>query len=175
MNKRIFVALKVTEELKNEIFDWQSKHTNLPVSWIQMKDLHITILPPWEEENVDGVIEKLSTLSGKVGGIPITLDVATVGPNHFSPRLIWATGEVPQKIFSLREILKNTLGRENLKSNFFTHLTLARFTPENFAKFPVARLKEEISWKMFASELVLMESILVPGGSTYEIIKEVKL
>lgn len=173
--KKIFLALKVPYELANEAYSWKEKHPNLPVSWISNKDLHITIIPPWQEENVDDAINKLNSIQEKTGLIRLVFDTVSFGPNRFSPRLVWATGEVPQKIFNLKKLLMDTFSKMGGKNDSFIHLTLGRFTPEDLARFPSNRLHEEIFWSFTADTLVLFETKIGEGGPEYEVVKEIKL
>lgn len=173
--KKIFLALKVPYELADEAYNWRDKHGNLPVKWISNKNLHITIVPPWEEENVEDVIEKLSIIEGKIGLIRVVFDTVAFGPNRFSPRLVWATGEVPQKIYNLKKLLFETFSKMNNRNGSFTHLTLGRFNPSDIAKFPTQRLHEEVFWSSTIDTLVLMETKILEDGPDYEVLKEVKL
>ena len=173
--KKIFLALKVPYELANEVYSWKEKHANLPVKWISNKNLHITIIPPWVEENVDEAINKLVSLEGKTGLIRVVFDTVSFGPNRFSPRLVWATGEVPQKIYNLKNLILETFSKTNNKNDSFTHLTLGRFTPEDLERFPTKRLHEEVFWSFTADSLVLLETKIGDGGPDYEVLKEVKL
>ena len=63
--KRIFVALGVLEELQKEISLWQKKRADWPVRWVNGENLHITLVPPWHEKNVDAIISALEKLEGK--------------------------------------------------------------------------------------------------------------
>lgn len=173
--KRVFLALKVPDEFKNNIIDWEDRRRSLPVKWISPKDFHVTIIPPWNEENVEDFMNKLSEIEGKIGSPRIVFDTVAFGPNRYSPRLIWATGEVPQKIFNLKVLLKDAFGKVSYRNESFMHLTLARFSPEDVERFPNQRMKEDILWTYTFDTLVLMETKITENGPEYEILREYKL
>ncbi len=174
--KRLFIALEVPENLKSEVVVWKDKHYSLPVRWIPSSDLHITIVPPWDEEDPEGVIEKLDTIQGKTGSIRVSFDRVSIGPNRRFPRLIWATGEVPQRMLVLRELIKNTLSKISDRNVFFTHLTMGRFEEKDLEKFPGQRLSEDVDWLCFSESILLMETKIGDSGvPEYEILKKVTI
>lgn len=173
--KKVFLALEVPDSVRQEAFELKNRYHNFPVRWTQDKDLHITVIPPWIEENLPALFEKLESIEGKVGRVSVFFDIVSYGPNNFSPRLIWTTGDVPQKLIDLRILLKETLGIENLRNGFFTHLTLARFDNAEIDRMPLRKLREEVSWSGTAEKLILIETKPGDGGPAYEILKEIKL
>lgn len=173
--KKVFLALKVPEAIKYESNEWKNKHYMFPVRWVADKDLHITVISPWIEENLAALLLKLQTIEGKLGRINILFDTVAYGPNNFSPRLIWATGDVPQKILDLRLMLKEALGMTSFRNDFFTHLTLARFEPSDIERMPLRKIRDEVKWRGSAETLLLIESKPGVGGPDYEILKEFQL
>jgi 2'-5' RNA ligase len=173
--KKVFLALRVPEEIKFNVTELKNKYHNFPVRWIGDKDLHITVIAPWLEENVPALLEKLKNVEGKVGRINVLFDTVAYGPNNFSPRLIWTTGDVPQKILDLRMLLKEALTITNFRNDFFTHLTLARFEPADIERMPMRRIREEVKWRGVTDTLLLIESKPGTGGPDYEVLKEIKL
>lgn len=173
--KKVFLALRVPDEIKYEAGELRNKYHNFPVRWIGDKDLHITVIAPWLEENVPALLEKLQKVEGKIGRISVLFDTVAYGPNNFSPRLIWATGDVPQKILDLRMMLKEMLAITNFRNDFFTHLTLARFEPADIERMPMRRIREEVVWRGVTDTLLLIEAKPGTGGPDYEVLKEIKL
>ncbi len=53
MKKRIFIGIKLPEDLGKSIALWRRKYAGqVNVRWIQKRYLHVTLTPPWYEENV---------------------------------------------------------------------------------------------------------------------------
>jgi len=178
MIKRLFVALPISEKLQAEIAAWEKKFSQLPVRWLAGKNLHITLVAPWEEaeENIPGILEILKNYRNDpaLKNFPkiteIDFSKVRFGPSPFTPRLIWAEGETPAELTEL----KKTLGRVlNLPDHrpFSPHLTLARFRPEEFNGFSIKELDESIDWTETFTDFVLMESRLLPDGADYRIME----
>jgi 2'-5' RNA ligase len=175
MARRIFVALPMSSAITQAVAEWRAEHGSLPVHWVDGKNLHMTIVPPWNEEDADRAADILRTIEGSIGGFNAKFTRVTYGPTQRKPRLIWASGESPDQLFILKHSAERTLGRVPETRPFRMHVTVARFRPEEFANFPVQKLSEEISWKESFSSFVLMESHLTPAGTTYEVLAEFPL
>lgn len=173
---RVFVAIPVSEDLQREVLTWSVAYTNLPVRWLKGKNLHVTLVPPWEEElenipEVLGLIKKAADTMRE----PLTLSFSRVrfGPDPRRPRLIWAEGAVPPELAVLSRELHRALGLPEERRPLRLHLTVARFRPEDFRTFPIQRLDERVSWRWEARLVTLMQSHLLRGGAEYEVLGEV--
>lgn len=175
MKKRVFVALPISKELQEEILEWEERFLQLPVRWIKGKNLHVTLVPPWEEAEVHKVIESLSHSEKTIGEFEIKFNRVTFGPSLRSPRLIWAEGKTVGQLSVLRDQLFETLGFQKDSRSFRLHLTLARFRPEHFNSFANKDLNERVEWREPVKSFVLMESHLLPGGAEYEVLREYSL
>lgn len=172
---RIFVAIPVSESLQGEILEWEKDYQRLPVRWLSGKNLHITLVPPWEENDWKETTEKLKSLGGTIGQFGIEFNKVEYGPYGREPRLIWAEGRPPKILLDLKGKLELLLGRKSDFHPWLMHLTLARFRPETFSSFSVKQLCEEVHWPEQVTSIVLMESHLLPDGSDYEVLEEIKL
>ncbi|MFA4872803.1 MAG: 2'-5' RNA ligase family protein [Patescibacteria group bacterium] len=183
MSHRVFVALPISPALQSEIIAWEQQFPGLPVRWLKGKNLHITLVPPWETDDTDKITTLLNCLNNAGGRIELIFDRVTFGPNLREPRLIWAEGSTPPLIVKLKAQLEQTLAlpqsqrtsatspRMSAKERvFLLHLTLARFRPEQFHSLPVKTFNETVDWQDTASTFVLMESHLLPSGADYEIL-----
>jgi RNA 2',3'-cyclic 3'-phosphodiesterase len=164
MAKRVFVAILLSSELQQQATHFAEAH-ELPVRWINSKNLHITLVPPWQEDDIEEAKRKLHRLT--FSPIPITLDTVTYGPPS-SPRLIWAIGEASEELRTLQETVAKMF---KASPQFLLHLTLARFKPSTYKSLP--HLREHINWRMRAQSVALIESRLLPHGAEYTILDEV--
>src|SRR3989344_8389345 len=123
---RVFVAIKISEELQKRILEWEEKYKALPVRWLPPENLHITLIPPWEEKNVEEVKSKLSKLSklSKTGEFDILFNKVSFGPKPEHPRLIWAEGKSPENFKKLRKNTEQILGVYNNHPDEYIHVTL---------------------------------------------------
>ncbi len=175
MSQRVFIALKISPSLQKKILEWEERFQDLPVRWLQGKNLHITLIPPWYTQDTETLKKLLLKVQSRFGSIPLSFDTISLGADPREPRLIWAEGKTPAKILDLKKLLEELIGREAQNRKFKLHLTLARFRPENFHDFPLKKLDEKISWAENVDTLVLMESHLSPQGADYEILTEITL
>ncbi len=170
LGRRVFVALPISLEIAREAHDWRKKYPNLSIRWVEDKNLHVTIIPPWEERNVQAVIDALKILEGSVGIFDLAFHRVTYGPNSREPRLIRAEGESPEQIFALKRGVERTLLFTPEVRTFRLHLTLARFSSEDFQTFPIQKMSDEVSWHESVTSFVLMESHLSSSGADYEVL-----
>ncbi len=173
--RRVFVAFSISPSLREEIFDWEKKYEKLPVRWLSPKNLHITLLPPWYETNIEKVKEGLKKIGNTVGNFEVVFERVTYGPDPRNSRLIWAEGEAPQQMAALEDQLGKALEQPLEKRPIRLHLTLARFRPEDFPRFPITKLDDAVRWRDEIGSFVLMESHLSREGADYKILGETSL
>jgi 2'-5' RNA ligase len=171
---KIFVAIKISEKLQGEILEWEKKYKSLPARWLRPENIHITIIPPWETENIEEAKRMLDSL-GKKGGFEVAFHKICYGPNPKHPRLIWVEGEGGKEYEALRTDLENIFGAvkgQKGRGDGFIHLTLARFNPEDFRRFSVKELEEPVNWIEKVKNVVLLQSF---PGSVYKELYKVAL
>lgn len=173
--KRIFVAVPVSPALQEKVEIWRAKYERLPVRWLAGKNLHITLIPPWYAADVSNIASQLELVAGESKCFEIFFRRVVFGPEPHRPRLIWAEGETPPELISLKSKLEKILDKEPERRPFRLHLTLARFRPETFSSFPLKRLGENVSWVEMVDSFVLMEAHLSAAGADYEILAKYKL
>jgi len=181
MKRRIFIALGISSELVSSILSWEenfaykSKGTYSKIRWLKPENLHITLVPPWYEDD-DG-IEKVKALLTSVERQQFALNFhrVTYGPNPKRLRLVWLEGEAPRGLVDLMGNLHRILGKEMEKRHFLLHLTIGRFREDELSSFPVKEINDEFVFKEEADSLLLMESHLKRSGAEYSILYQVNL
>lgn len=172
---RIFVGIPLSDDLKDLVKVWQDEHQELPVRWTSRDNLHITLVPPWREKNIEAVTAKLQVIKNKFSDIDLEFKNVSFGSNPRSPRLIWASGTTPERLQNLAKEIYSVLGFPGSEKELFTHTTLARFRPEEFPMFPVKKLDEDIDWRMRVKKVILYESRLRAAGADYIPLGEVDI
>lgn len=189
--RRIFLAIHASSALQAEAIAWQANYERLPVRWLKGHNLHLTLIPPWYESDIEKVKSKIEKAGNTVRPFAIRFERVTYGPNPRSPRLIWAEGRTPREMEDLKSKIENLLRQQPAASQergeprlggprrenrpFRLHLTLARFHPEDFSQFPLKHLDSPVDWRNEVKSFVLMESHLAPGGAEYEILETYSL
>jgi 2'-5' RNA ligase len=176
---RIFVAVCPNAAIKNEIADLQEKFKDLSpqIRLIPPENLHLTIAPPWyeNEKGIEKIKEKLKTVCGKVKPFRLAFDRAAYGPTRHAPRLIWASGAPVKELSTLKKEIEKALSLSSEKREFLPHLTLARFRPEHFASFTKKEIDLPVSWEWAIENFCLMQSQLHPRGAVYTVLRSFPL
>ncbi len=175
---RIFIALPVSLTIQNNVLEIQNKFKHLKIRWVNPKNLHITLVPPWYEKNIPEVVEKLNKIEGVFQNFKINFNLIEYGPNKFHPRLIWAVGGASPEILKLQQKILECLNKKPENKMFKLHLTLARFNQNfdtNSSIKNLPKLDIPIFWEDKITKFVLMRSHLLKTGADYEIIKEINL
>lgn len=173
--KRLFIGIRF-ENSKHQIEEFREKYLRiLPVRFIPIKNLHVTLIPPWNEKNTENVKSLLLQQKNWVKPFYIEFTQVTFGPNKKHPRLIWAEGNPSRQLAVLKNSLEKLLNKSPLRRDFRLHMTLARFNQRDFKKFSIRKVEERISWRQKVTEFSLYESILQPGGVKYKILANISL
>src|SRR3990170_79454 len=126
---RVFLGIKISQELYKRIKKLTEKYKNLPVRWIDEKSSHLTLVPPWniQSNEVDKIIKELKTVQRKFHPFKLKFSQISYGPDPKHPRLIWVMGMASKEMIELKRSASLALGRKEEKREFIPHLTLARF------------------------------------------------
>ena len=163
MKRRIFIAINLPKNIKNELVKYQEKWPDLPIKWTKKENLHITLdfAGKINDDELLGIIDKTKKMAEKVSSFPVNLNKIHYGPPDKSPpRMIWVTGE---KIESM-----------DLKP----HITLGRIRQWEWRKIEpeeIPEINEDISLTFKANSIDIMESQLSQRGPKYTIIESIKL
>lgn len=176
---RIFIGIKATNKLQEQIINWQEKHISLPVRFIKPDSLHLTLIPPWYERNINRLAKYLKNFRSPIPPFVIYFNKILYAPLP-QPRLIWAEGNTPKELVILRNELVKHLGEKKVplrgeKRPFKSHVTVARFKPEIFWSIKGHGIEKRVDWSMDSNEITLFESKLSPNGAQYFEIEKIKL
>jgi 2'-5' RNA ligase len=165
LNKRIFLALNLPQETKNEITKKYGK-TLEELKKVKKENLHITLLflGYFPEEKIKEIKEKLKKIKHE------KFQVLIKGIGSFNSRVIFLKiEEGKEKIKELHHKISNAL--EIKDERFNPHLTIARNKKLKKEKFNgVIKELKKISFekRIEIKEFDLMESILSPTGAKYK-------
>lgn len=166
--RRLFIGCAVSSVVQQRVLEWRRLHARLPARFTTPKNLHITIVPPWEETDETTIKQTISQLTLPVTGpLEFIFNWVCFGPDPAEPRLIWAEGEVSPGFAELKYRLEESLWLPHDKRPLRPHLTIARFHPEDFRRFPQKTLGEAVTWTETAEKFSLFESRLGRGGADY--------
>lgn len=175
MRKRIFIGIKASKNLQKEILKWRKRYLKtLSVRWIPRENLHITLIPPWNEEDIEKATQVLESIRGSFSPFEVEFIKVSFGPSFKRPRLIWAKGKESPGMVYLKKTLERTLGKRGERRPFRPHLTLARFKTNDFCEFKIKKLQDKVSWIEKIETVCLYESKTLPSGAKYKILERVE-
>lgn len=171
------MGFEVSKELASLISEWQKEKDfcNL-VRFVAPSDLHMTLVPPWYENNVEEVISLLSkTLSEQKFYPPeIRFGKIRVVPEHNIPRLLWLEGSRIVQLEVLRSKLLERFDIKEKRKDFIPHITLARFKRGNKTG-NFSYLEDSFVFMEKFSEIAVFESRLLRSGASYTVVAKFKL
>ncbi|MBU2589342.1 MAG: RNA 2',3'-cyclic phosphodiesterase, partial [Nanoarchaeota archaeon] len=175
---RLFVAMDISDETKDYVYDLQKKINNpklAKVKWIFKKSLHVTLkfLGEVPEEKLGDIKKALKDIKFE----KFKLKTTELGffPDDRNPKVIWLGLDPEIKIIELQQKIDEALLTVfPTNQEFKAHLTLGRVKlVKNRADF-IARLKdiktEKISFEVTGFRL--MQSKLKKEGSVHSTIEE---
>ncbi len=184
MFKRIFFAVNLPENVKEELFSYQEetkRSLDRGVRWVEKENLHITLLflGSVKKEKLESVIAETRKITEEP--IDVSLKkISYIPPQKRNAKMIWAVGESRGLVNLEKRIFKNILTIKNLTKDhdFVPHVTLGRINLWDFRRIPMVQIPEintdlEINFKIHRFQL--MESKTLRTGPVYKTIEEFNL
>ncbi|MGM0771465.1 MAG: RNA 2',3'-cyclic phosphodiesterase [Halobacteriota archaeon] len=178
---RIFVAVDLPKEIRDEVRGIQSRFYGLKLKIVDPELVHVTMkfIGDVKESYVPEIAQALGNVSCKpfdalIGGIGVF-------PKPKAPRVLWLGAE--GKFELLHDEVESSLSKFSFKKDkkkFNAHATLARikFMPAD-QKDEFLGLLDELSdvelGKMVVDRISLKKSTLTPQGPIYETLHEIIL
>jgi RNA 2',3'-cyclic 3'-phosphodiesterase len=171
---RTFIALTIPEEVKAVIGTamGELKAKNHTVRWVKPTALHITLkfLGDIPEQTVAAVAADLDKAAALCP--PLTLRLGGFGafPNVRRPRVVWVGLE--GDMHDLSKLALNidkmclTYGVAGERRPFSGHITLGRLKAPTMVDLAI----NPVSGLFNASQVLLYQSVLLPGGAQYTVL-----
>jgi 2'-5' RNA ligase len=121
----MFVGIKVAPDIAEELARLVKPLEGLPVRLIPPADIHLTLVPPWNETDVSGAAERLRTAACGLPAFTLTFARLAYGPTRRRPRLLWAECVATAEVTNMHALLLAAFGKEDERP-FRPHVTLAR-------------------------------------------------
>ena len=176
---RLFIALKLPVDVIEEIDSLRKNiyKDNSVRRWEVKEKLHLTLkfLGEVEKSKTNPIISRVEDIVKDVNQILCEYDKF----GFFLPRILWLSLNVDRILFDVVRKIENemeTLGFAKEKRAFKPHITLLRIK-ENLSDDFISSFKNyKLPERNFrCSEISVMNSLLLPGGSVYNDLKIFKL
>lgn len=168
---RIFVGIPASSDFRANTCLWQESRRDMPFRFVDERDLHLTIIPPWEVDDIEVEKKKIQQLA-ELSACKLHINRVFPNASRGGRQTIWAiSDEAPVELRVLRVKAHDVFNREIEIRPFSPHVTLARTGQDViFRKF-----EDSVNWEFPINRVALFISHLTPDGSWYEIAQEVKL
>jgi RNA 2',3'-cyclic 3'-phosphodiesterase len=136
---RLFVGLRITAEIASRLAQFAASLDDASVRPVAVADIHLTLVPPWNETSTPDAITKLAGVAPRFAGFPLFFTHVGYGPQPRRPRLLWVGCKAGNELIALRQALLQVYG-QNDERPFQPHVTLARIRasgPAIAGKYPV--------------------------------------
>jgi len=183
--RRIFIAINLPEEMKEELFNFSKKWPTLPCRWVRKDNLHLTLvfLGYLKEEELTEVLKITKEVVQNHQSFSVSLNKVCYGPDQrMPPRLVWVKGEKSEDLSKLKNDLEKSLSEKIRLTpenrDFLPHITLGRIKKWNWKRIEPEERQDvnlEVSFKVQINSIEVMESHLKRTGAEYEVLKSFKL
>ena len=179
--RRIFIAINLPGEIKQEIVELQKKLKKFdwPVRWSVIDNFHLTLrfigsMTDQEVEELKNIVEP------SVKGIsPFTLNLNgfIVLPSFEAPRVIGLSLKDNEALFSLQNKIAGPVEEQGIgepeRFSFNGHITIGRLEPVKVNFRALTQLQFKGSFEVRSVEI--MESVLKPEGPVYSTVESFQL
>ena len=185
MRHRVFIAINLPENLREKLADFSRKWPQLPIRWVKVRNLHLTLafLGYLSDEEIVKVCQTTKEVGLRHSPFLISLTKIDYGAKQKGvPRLIWTEGERSQELSLLKKdldkVLSQSIGFAPENRDFLPHITLGRIRKWDWRRIEPderPRVSEGISLDFEVSSIEVMESQLKRGGAEYMVLESVPL
>ncbi|OGU67496.1 MAG: 2'-5' RNA ligase [Ignavibacteria bacterium RBG_16_36_9] len=175
---RLFVALKIPDVVKSEIFNhcYAAAETPSGYLWEAKNTVHLTLkfIGEVKEELLQQIIDELEFVKN-YSAFDCTISRFGFFFRDNRAKILWCNLETDDSIISLVEELNNRLEKYDIeieKRKFKGHLTLLRIkerVTEDFIKKIKEYKFDPIEFNTY--QIALIQSVLKPSGSEYKVLK----
>jgi 2'-5' RNA ligase len=179
---RLFIALKIPDEIKDKILDVCYELSESPelFKWEKPEKIHLTLkfIGEVEEELVSSIAKEITFIEEYSS---FNFNVTKFGFFYRNglPVILWSGLQTDESIQKLVEELNRRLSIFSIpveRRKFKPHLTMLRIK-KNPGKEFISKFKEHSfdNWNFNSSEITLIKSELFPTGARYTDIKKYNL
>ncbi len=165
---RVFVGLKVATEIAAQLVRFAAGFESPAVRPVAPADIHLTLVPPWNEPATAEAIARLGRVAGQFGAFVLTFQHVGYGPQPGRPRLIWVDCAASDDVTALRVALLQAFGQVDERP-FQPHVTLARIRGNGLAIARRYPIDAQLSLEQRVESVELFQSP-PPGERGYRIL-----
>lgn len=182
---RTFICFELPDKVRSELAELQNslKPKSNSVRWSKPDSIHLTLnfLGDVEKERMDDIFDAVKRATE--GNAPFQINISGTGafPNYKRPTVYWiGVNESSGALHSIQQKIETELeklGFPKEKRKFSPHLTIGRVKSQHgLNEISTALQDVKLPTMTFiADEIVVMQSVLQPGGARYTPLSVIKL
>ena len=170
---RVFVGLKIAPEIANQLARLVAGLENPSIRPVAPADIHLTLVPPWNEGSIPDATAKLGRVAGQFGAFPLIFQHVGYGPQQRQPRLIWVDCAATADIAALHAALVAAFGQTDERP-FQPHVTLARIRANRRTIARRHPIDQQLTLMQRVESVELFQSP-PPGEHGYRIVASLRL
>jgi 2'-5' RNA ligase len=170
---RIFVALKIAPQIAGELAQVARVLERFAVRPIAPADIHLTLVPPWNEVSIPDAVEKLRAVADRCKPFTLTIQHVAYGPQKRRPHLLWAECAVGEELTELHAALLLAFGQTDERP-FRPHVTLARIRGNGARIARRQPIDQDLTLTQRIVTVELMQSP-PPGAHGYKVLASLRL
>ncbi|HMW14758.1 MAG TPA: RNA 2',3'-cyclic phosphodiesterase [Pseudomonadales bacterium] len=170
---RIFIGLKASAALAEALAERAAVLADPEVRRVAVADIHLTLVPPWNETDLSAVTGTLARVSGGFSAFTLELVRLTYAPDPRQPRLLWAECLASATLTALHDALLQAFHPRQTQP-FRPHLTLARLGRHSRRIAAAHPLEQVLSLRQPVTAVTLFQSP-VAGGGGYSVLAQAPL
>jgi len=170
---RVFVGLKIPLEIASRLAKFAAALEAPSVRPVAPANIHLTLLPPWNETSIPDAIAKLGREASGFSAFQLIFQHVGYGPQPRRPRLLWADCAATDEITAFHAALLAAYGQMDDRP-FQPHVTLARIRASGPAIARKNPIDQPLSLRQRVDTVELFQSP-PPGGIGYRILASLRL
>lgn len=170
---RVFVGLKIAPEIANQLAQLVAGLENPSIRPVAPADIHLTLVPPWNEGSIPDAIAKLGRVAGQSGAFQLIFQHVGYGPQQRQPRLIWVDCAASAEIAALHAALVQAFGQTDERP-FQPHVTLARIRANRRSIARQHPIDQQLTLMQRVESIELFQSP-PPGEHGYRVVASLRL
>jgi len=170
---RVFVGLKIVPEIAIQLVQLTAALQRPAVRPVAPADIHVTLVPPWNEASTPDAIERLGRVACRFHTFTLIIQHVGYGPQPRQPRLLWADCAASGEITALRAALMQACGQTDGRA-FQPHVTLARIRGDGRAIARNHPIDQQLSLTQRIESVELFQSP-PPGENGYRVLASLPL
>ncbi len=170
---RVFIGIRVAPEIARELAERARPLERFSVRLVPAADLHLTLVPPWNETEIPATLDKLRRAVQGARPLSLAFERLCYGPNPKRPRLLWVECAPDAELARLKKLLLDAFG-QNEERPFLPHVTLARIPKQGSLIARKNPLDQKLALVQPVRTVELFRSP-PPGGAGYQVLASVPL